>query len=93
MSLAIQNTRLDVRLTEEHKRIIEQAAKLLGQSISAFTVSTLIREAETVVERFSSLSISNRDRDLFIAALENPPKPNARLRKAFESHSRQVKSK
>jgi uncharacterized protein (DUF1778 family) len=37
------------------------------------------------------LVLSDRDRDTFLAAMENPPKPNARLRKAFKLHATHVK--
>ena len=83
-------TRLDVRLPEHTKKLIEQAAGHLGQTVSAFTVATLTREAEDVVERFGMLHLGDRDRDAFLAALDNLPKPNARLRKAAREHSRKV---
>lgn len=80
--------RLDVLLPQEQKKLIEQAAVLLGQSISAFSVATLTREAEEVVERFRLLRLSDRDRDLFLNALDFPPEPNARLRKASVRHAK-----
>ncbi|MBN1346410.1 MAG: DUF1778 domain-containing protein [Phycisphaerae bacterium] len=88
--MGAQNTRLDVRLAEEHKKLIEQAAGFMGQTVSAFTVSTLIREAEEIVERFGMLRLSDRDRDAFLAALDSPPEPNAKLRKAVKRHAKKV---
>ena len=85
-----QDTRLDVRLAKDSKKLIEQAAGILGQTVSAFTVATLVREAEEVVERFGMLRLSNRDRDAFLGALDNPPEPNARLRKAARLHAKKV---
>ena len=85
-----QSTRLDVRLSEEKRRRIEQAASYLGQTVSAFTVATLVREAEEVVERFGMMQLSDRDRDAFLSALDNPPRPNARLRKAAKRHAKMV---
>jgi uncharacterized protein (DUF1778 family) len=91
MSTIAHNTRLDVRLPEEQKKLIEQAAGLLGQSISSFTVSAAVREAQEVVERSVTIRLSNRDWEAFQAALDNPPEPNARLRKAFRNLARQVR--
>lgn len=85
---SMQTARLDLRLDPERKHLIEQAASLLGQSVSAFTVSSAVREAGEIIERFGMLSLSDRDRDAFLAALDNPPKPNARLRKAFKAHGK-----
>jgi len=86
-----QTARLDLRLDPDRKNLIEQAANLLGQSVSAFTVSSAVRQASEVVERFGMLSLTDRDRDAFLAALDNPPKPNARLKKAFRAHGKTVR--
>jgi uncharacterized protein (DUF1778 family) len=91
MAAGTQDKRLDVRLSAEHKQIIEQAAGLLGQTVSAFTVSTLVQQAVQVVERFGVLRLTDRDRDLFLAALDKPPEPNARLRGAARSHAEKVR--
>ena len=85
MSTSAHSARLNVRLAEEHKKLIQRAAELLGESISAFTVSALVREAQQIVSRFSALQLS--DRDSFLAALDNPLEPNARLRKAAKAHA------
>ena len=90
MGTIAQSTRLDVWLAADHKKLIEQAAGLLGQSVSAFTVSTLVREAAQVAEQFGTLRLTDRDRDAFLAACDNPPEPVARLRKAVEAHARTV---
>jgi uncharacterized protein (DUF1778 family) len=92
MAAKTLNTRLDVRLQADHKNLIEQAASMLGQSVSSFAVSTLVREAGRVVEESVILKLSNRDRDIFLAMLDNPPEPNDRLRRAFDRHKEQVKS-
>lgn len=88
---ARRGTRLDVRLPEENKRLIEQAASYLGQSVSAFTVATLLREAGEVIERFGHLRLSDRDRDAFLAALETPPAPNSKLRDAAKRHTKFIR--
>jgi uncharacterized protein (DUF1778 family) len=74
--------RLDVRLTREKKELIEQAAAASGQSVTDFTVSTLCRRARKVLRDEQVLVLSDRDRDAFLAALENPPKPNKALLRA-----------
>ena len=86
-----QTARLELRLDPNRKHLIEQAASLLGQSVSAFTVSSAVREAGEIVERFGTFSLGDRDRNAFLAALDNPPKPNARLRKAFKAHGKTVR--
>lgn len=82
--------RLGLRLGKEQKKLIEQAAGFLGQSISAFTVATLVQQAGQVVQRFGTLRLSDRDRNSFIDALDHPHLPNAKLHAAAKSHARQV---
>lgn len=88
MPAKTHTTRLDVRLAEPHKKLIERAAGLMGQTVTTFTVATLLREAEDVVYRFGMLHLSDRDRDAFVKALDKAPAPSARLRKAARAHAR-----
>jgi uncharacterized protein (DUF1778 family) len=88
---ATQTARLEIRLDSKRKRLIEQAADLLGQSVSTFTISSAVRQASEVVERFGTLTLSDRDQDAFLKALDNPPRPRARLAKAFKAHDKQVR--
>lgn len=90
MGATTHNTRLDVRLAADHKNLIEQAASLLGQSVSAFAVSTLVSEAGRVVEQSTAIRLSNRDRDIFLAVLDNPSEPNALLCKAAKHHATHI---
>ena len=85
------SARLDVRLAPPVKDLIDHAANLLGQTVSAFAVSTLAREAERVNERFGHLVLDDRDRDAFIAALDDAEaEPSPRLRKAVKEFAEKV---
>jgi uncharacterized protein (DUF1778 family) len=86
-----QTARLEIRLDSKRKRLIGQAAELLGQSISTFTVSSAVRQASEVIGRFGALTLSDHDQKVFLKALDNPPRPNARLKKAFRAHDKQVR--
>lgn len=77
---SIQLDRINLRTTHETKTIIEQAAELMGTSLSAFMLSHAYEAARRVINEQQLLVLSNRDRDAFVAALENPPKPNQALR-------------
>jgi uncharacterized protein (DUF1778 family) len=91
MDSTSRNARLNVRMSVDSKRLIERAAGLLGMSVSAFTVSTMVREAEDVVQRFGMLRLSARDCHVFLAALDDPPEPNENLRAAAARHAREVR--
>lgn len=86
-----QNARLSVRLGADHKDLIEYAAGIRGESVSSFAVSTLVKEAEQVVERARIIKLSRRDCEVFLKTLDNPPEPGERLRRAFARRREQVK--
>ncbi len=78
------DTRLDFRLNRQLKELIEQAACILGQSVSDFATSTLVERARRVVQEHTTTVLSNRDRDIFLAMLDADAQPNAALSRAAE---------
>lgn len=80
--------RLDIRLNVEAKEKIEQAAVVSHQSLTDFVVTSLLRASEEALERQQMIHLTNRDRDLFLAALESDARPNRSLRKAAERFKR-----
>ncbi len=74
------DARINVRLSGELKRTIEEAAAALGQSVSEFAVGTVVQEARRVLREVEATRLSNQDRDRFLAALEaSDARPNANL--------------
>ena len=92
MSTTTRNdARLNVRLSSDLKQTIEEAAAALGQTVSEFTISTVVREARHVIQDAQSTRLSNRDRDAFIAALEDTDaKPNDALKKAARRYKKRM---
>jgi uncharacterized protein (DUF1778 family) len=64
--------RMDFRLSEELKKLIEQAALLSGQNLSDFATGVLARQAEEIVERHRIIRTSQDQYDQFVAFLEAP---------------------
>lgn len=81
-----KDNRIDLRVTREQKELIEQAAALRGVSVSAYTLLHLLPLAQQDIEDRQRLSLSNRDRDLFLSALENPPKLQGKLKSAINEY-------
>jgi uncharacterized protein (DUF1778 family) len=76
-----------VRLTPAHKELIEHAAAARGVTVSAFVVGTLVAEAEAAMERPGTFRLSARDTQRLLQLLENPPAPNAAMRRAMARHA------
>ena len=85
---SIRAARLDIRLNPQAKEKIEQAAVISHQSVTDFVVTSLLRASEQALERQEIIRLTNRDRDLFLAALEADVRPNKTLRKAAQRFKR-----
>jgi uncharacterized protein (DUF1778 family) len=83
MAVLINEARLNFRLPAEIKVAIEQAAAATGQTVSDFAVSTLARAAREVIREQEITVLTDRDRDRFLAMLDDPNlRPNEALKKA-----------
>ncbi|HBN74906.1 MAG TPA: hypothetical protein DD473_03600 [Planctomycetaceae bacterium] len=84
------DARINVRLSSDLKHTIEEAAAALGQTVSEFTVSTVLREARNVLQNAQVTRLSNRDRDTFLAALQESNAPNDALKAAARSYKKRI---
>ena len=79
---SFNTARINVRLPEELKQSIEDAAAALGQTVSEFVVSTVVREARKTLADAQVTRLSNQDRAAFLAALEDADAEPAEALKA-----------
>lgn len=85
------SSRLNFRLPSEIKKRVENAALVSGITVTDFAISALANSADEVLQKHQNRRLSNRDRDIFLAMLANPPEPNAALRKAAQRYKKLVK--
>lgn len=85
-TISAKNSRIDLRVTPEQKELLEKAASLRGISLSAYTLFHLLPVAQQEVEAHEKLILSDRDRDLFLSALENPPELRGNLKTAIKKY-------
>lgn len=78
-----RSSRLGFRVDAETKRLVERAAALEKRSLTDFCLTALTQVTREIISRHESLSLSERDREVFFEALIHPPEPNERLRRAF----------
>jgi uncharacterized protein (DUF1778 family) len=82
-----REARLDFRLSGALKETIEEAAAQLGQSVSDFAISTLVTAARQVLQEHQATRLSQRDRDRFVALLDDAEaRPNEALRAAAKRY-------
>ena len=77
--------RLDLRLGPDDKNRIAKAAALRGMAVSAFVRDAVLREAETAIAASAAVSLSEQETRRFLAVLDAPFQPNARLKQAMQA--------
>ena len=86
MALALRTERTEARLLPEQKERIERAASLKGLSLSDFMVQHADEAAIRTIQLHTSWTLEDRDRDVFVQALLNPPAPSARMKAAVKRY-------
>ncbi len=82
MGTTPRTERLDARVSREEKEMIETAANLRGTSFSDFVRMVTKEAALKTIREHEVLTLSDESRRVFVEALLNPPKPNAKLKAA-----------
>ncbi|MEG0482194.1 MAG: DUF1778 domain-containing protein [Acinetobacter sp.] len=77
--------RINVRTTADAKNVIEQAANLLGLSVSSFIIQSSFERAKDLLKADSELKVNNTDRDILMNLLENPRPANDEMKKLMSS--------
>ncbi len=74
--------RMNIRVKPEVKARLLRAAALRHTDLTSFVTPSALREAESVIAEADAIKVSERDFDRILELLDNPPKPNAKLRAA-----------
>ena len=83
MAVALKDVRIDLRANTNEKNLLERAAELKHISLSSFIISSSLKQAQLDLIENETLILSNKDRDLVMSVLENPPEPNEALKGLF----------
>ena len=84
--------RITARVSDEVRATLELAAKLHGATVNQFVVQTAYAEAQRLIERESVIRLSQEGARRVLELLENPPKPNKRLKDAVKLHRATVRA-
>lgn len=80
--------RISAQVPKPVRATLEEAAALSGATLNQFVVQAALKEAYAVLERDRVIRLSRRDAEVFFKALEKPPAPNTRLKKAVVAYNR-----
>jgi len=87
-----ENDRINLRLKQASKHLIERAASFEGKTVSNFVLSSALASAEHTIRQHQTLILDQRDAQRFFDALDRPPVFNDALSKALMEHERRVDS-
>lgn len=79
---ALKKQRIDLRLSNDDKSMIEEAAAMTNQTITQFMVSSASERAAEIIEQHRRLVLSEESWNLVMDALSQPPEPNEKLQRA-----------
>lgn len=84
MAAIAKNNRINIRVSDDDKEMLELAARYSKQSLSSYIVDIVLKQAELDIKKNETITLNNEQRDLFLKILDNPPPPNEALRSLFK---------
>lgn len=82
----MKEDRIELRASQRERERLVEAAMFTGMTLSSFLRQAALEKSDNVLKTRDTITLSDRDRDLFLDALENPPKPNKHLKQAFKTY-------
>ena len=76
---------LNLRIKPEERGLIDRAARSLGKTRTDFVLDAARRAAEEALLDRTELKVSREAYAEFLARLDAPPRPNARLRRTMKT--------
>jgi uncharacterized protein (DUF1778 family) len=88
-----KNERINLRLHQSAKMLIERAASFEGKTVSSFILSSALASAARTLHEHESMQLNEQDAERFFAALAKPVTFNKKLTEALMEHDHRVDSK
>ena len=83
--------RLETRIDPELKDLVQHAANLRGEPLTAFVSRALYREAEETITSHHVIRLSYEEGKAFVTMLSEESDPNDNLKRAAEDYKEWVK--
>lgn len=87
-SATAKKDRIGARVPHEVYETLCRAAELTGTKVNQFLVQSALKEAQAVIEREAVIHLSPRDWSWLLQLIENPPKPNAKLKASMKFYAK-----
>jgi uncharacterized protein (DUF1778 family) len=90
-TLSTNQERLETRIDANLKELVQYAANLRGETLTAFVSRALAREAEETITSHHVIRLSYEEGKAFVAMLLEESAPNENLKRAAEDYKEWVK--
>ena len=84
-SLSLKDARMELKTTKSLKDMLNSAASLVGQDLTAFVLASAEQRAKSVLSEYQSLSLLHQEQVDFMAVLAKPSKPTKALKKLMST--------
>ena len=81
---------IEMRVKPSDKERMSHAAELTGVKLTTFVRASAAREAERVLREHQTTALTERDRQLLLEALDNPPPPTRAARDAVRGYRSRI---
>ncbi len=82
-----KSKRIDVRITSNVKRVLQEAAEAANKTVSEFVLDSALTEAAEVLANRRVFFLDEKQWQEFMAALDAPPSSMPRLKKLLREPS------
>lgn len=82
-----RSEKIDIRITPEAKRLLQQAAKERHTTISQFVLESALNSASEVLAERSRIGLDAEQWTAFMAALDAPPRRHPRMERLLNEPS------
>ena len=90
LTTVVKDERINLRLHQSSKKILERAAAFEGKTVSRFILHSALEQAEETIQHYESMQLNANDSEIFFNALSQPVQFNNDLSAAIKEHEARV---
>jgi uncharacterized protein (DUF1778 family) len=84
MTILKEKERISARVPQHAYQTLTQAAEISGATLNQFLLQAALEKAQMIIEKNRTIKLSTQSAKVFFDAIENPPKPKGKLKKAMK---------
>ena len=90
MALSKAKERISARVPQHAYQTLTQAAEISGATLNQFLLQAALEKAQMIIEKNRTIKLSTQSATVFFDAIENPPKPKSKLKKAMKIYKESI---